>query len=107
MRTTDECKKIIFNLGIKFGVSPRLISERMLDAQDKCDMLNGDVSIVELEAATGAWKDAGQPDYANGLTARMDLAKKERHRPQTHPEPVSHWQDEPLNAPFVRNSEID
>lgn len=47
--TTDECKRIIFNLGIKFGVSPKLIATRMLTPQDKCDMLNGDLTVPQLE----------------------------------------------------------
>lgn len=105
MLTKEDCKRILFKVGIKFGVSPRLISERLLDAQDKCDMLNGEVPIEYLEVAVKAWMDAGQPDYAHGLTARMDGIKKGSQSPQTLPEPVRHWQDEPLNAPFVRHSE--
>ena len=105
--TKEDCKRILFKVGIKFGVSPKLISERLLDAQDKCDMLNGEVPIEYLEVAVQAWMDAGQPDYAKGLTARMDGSKKECRNPQTLPEPVRHWQDEPLNLPFVRQLELD
>lgn len=105
MLTKEDCKRILFKVGLKFGVSPKLISERLLDAQDKCDMLNGEVPIEMLEVAVKAWMDAGQPDYAHGLTARLDGVKKECRSPETLPEPVSHWQDEPLNAPFVRHSE--
>lgn len=104
--TTDDCKKILFKVGIKFGVSPKLISERLLDAQDKCDMLNGEVPIEYLEVAVKAWQDAGMPDYASGLTVPYE-PKKECRNPQTAPEPVRHWQDEPLRAPFVRYSELD
>jgi hypothetical protein len=104
--TTDDCKKILFKVGIKFGVSPKLISERLLDAQDKCDMLNGEIPIEYLEVAVKAWQDAGMPDYASGLTAPM-VSKTEFRNPQTLPEPERHWQDEPLNAPFVRHSEPD
>lgn len=63
MLTKEDCKRILFKVGIKFGVSPKLISERLLDAQDKCDMLNGEVPIEMLEVAVKAWMDAGQPDY--------------------------------------------
>lgn len=63
--TTDDCKKILFKVGMKFGVSPKLISERLLDAQDKCDMLNGEIPIEYLEIMVKAWMDAGQPDEVN------------------------------------------
>jgi hypothetical protein len=66
--TTDQCKKKLFNLGIKFGVSPRLISTRLLSKEDKDDMLNGLVSDETLETAVQAWMSAGMPDYANGHT---------------------------------------
>src|SRR5690606_8398373 len=49
MRTKEECKRILFNIGIKFGVSSRIISTRMLTPQDKCDMLNGDLTVEALE----------------------------------------------------------
>jgi hypothetical protein len=104
--TTNDCKRILFNLGIKFGVSPRLISERLLDAKDKCDMLNGDLSIEALEVAVKAWKDAGMPDYANCLTSPKEF-KKECRNHQTLLELERNWKVEPLNAPFVRHSEID
>lgn len=106
--TTEDCKRILFKVGVKFGVSPKLISERLLDAQDKCDMLNGEVPIAMLEVAVKAWMDAGQPDYANGLTAPHET-KKEFRNPQRVLEErhVKNWQDEPLRQPFVRHSEIE
>ncbi len=64
--TTEDCKRILFKVGLKFGVSPKLISERLLDAQDKCDMLNDEIPIAFLEVAVKAWQDAGMPDHANG-----------------------------------------
>jgi len=67
-QTTEQCKRILFNLGIKFGVSPKLISERLLSKEDKQDMLNGDVPLETLEVAVELWKQAGMPDYANGHT---------------------------------------
>lgn len=66
MLTKDDCKRILFKVGIKFGVSPKLISERLLDTKDKSDMLNGEIPIEYLELAVKAWQDAGMPDYANG-----------------------------------------
>ena len=102
--TTEECKRVLFKVGLKFGVSPKLISERLLDAQDKCDMLNGEIPVEMLEVAVLAWKDAGQPEYSTGQTARMDVKKGSNH-PQILP--VVRWQDEPLRPPFVRHSEIE
>lgn|SRR6185503_8199803 len=102
--TTEDCKRILFKVGIKFGVSPKLISERLLDAEAKCDMLNGEMPIAYLEAAVKAWMDAGQPDVAHGLTAPMELRKVYRHHGT--PELIPHWQELPLREPFVRNSEI-
>ena len=102
--TADECKKILFKVGIKFGVSPALISTRLLDAQDKCDMLNGEVPIEMLEVAVKAWQDAGMPDYANGHTEPMGSVKKGSNHPQT-PEQEARTSDGlyPLNEPFVRH----
>ena len=71
MISTSEAKQIIKKIGLKLRVSPALISTRLISAQDKCDMLNGDISVEALEQATGAWMDAGMPDYSNGLTSPM------------------------------------
>jgi hypothetical protein len=71
MPTKQECQKIIFNLGIKCGVSPKLIATRLLSEDDKQDMLRGDLPIEALECAVRLWMDAGMPDYANGLTEPM------------------------------------
>lgn len=62
---------MLFNVGIKLGVSPRLISERLLSDLDKNDMLAGKISIVELEAFTEVWRDNGMPDYVHGLTESL------------------------------------
>ena len=104
--TKEDCKRILFKVGIKFGVSPKLISERLLDAQDKCDMLNGEIPVEMLEVAVKAWMDAGQPDYANGLTEPMGNVKTVSNRPQTPAEEVkpSHGLY-PLREPFVRHVE--
>jgi hypothetical protein len=54
---------MIFNAGIKLGVSPRLIATRLLSPEDKEDMTKGLISIVELEAAIAVWRDNGMLDY--------------------------------------------
>lgn len=84
--TTDECKKILFRLGIEFGVPPALISTRMLNAQDKCDMLNGDLTIVELRQSVKVWRDAGMPDTANGNSIPYVPKKGLNRLPTVQPE---------------------
>lgn len=73
--TKEDCKRILFKVGIKFGVSPALISTRLLDAQDKCDMLNGEIPVEMLEVAVKSWMGAGQPDYANGKDVPLRYEK--------------------------------
>lgn len=68
MKTPNECKKILFSIGIKLGVSPQLISSRLLSDIDKSDMMHGLIEISSLEAYTELWRDAGLPDYAHGKT---------------------------------------
>jgi hypothetical protein len=68
MPTEQECKRILSKLGFKLGVSPKLIATRLLDDNDKQDMLEGVLTIVELEACIAVWQANGMPDYAHGLT---------------------------------------
>ena len=70
MPTAEECKKILSSLGFKLGVSPRLISVRLLSAQDKEDMINGLVPITSLEKAVEVWRDTGMRNYADGSGLR-------------------------------------
>lgn len=65
-RKVDECKSILFKLGLKYGVSPKLISERLLSKDDKEDMLNGLVSFETLDCFVDAWKEYGMCNYADG-----------------------------------------
>lgn len=78
--TTKECQKIIFNLGIKFGVSPKLISERLLNDLDKDDMRLGSMGISSLEAFTEVWIDNGMPDYAHGKFETYEEEKRSLSR---------------------------
>lgn len=68
MLTEDNARRMLFNLGIKHGVSPKLISTRLLSQDDKNDILLGLISIDELDMAVKVWKAALMPDYANGHT---------------------------------------
>lgn len=74
--TREQCKKKLFNLGIKYGVSPRLISERLLSPEDKEDMLNGLISDEALDCHVKVWKENGMCNYADGTG--------ERYKPPTN-----------------------
>ncbi len=70
MRSMDaeKCKRKLFDIGIKIGVSPTLISTRLLSKEDKQDMLDGRVEDEALLTAVKCWIEAGMPDYSNGHT---------------------------------------
>lgn len=76
MPTRDECKRILSRVGLKLGVSPNLISSRLLDPYDKELMLSGEVTFEILCVATKMWMDAAMPDYANGCAKRMKNTKE-------------------------------
>lgn len=62
MKTNEECKKILFTLGIQCGVSPKLISTRLLDDFDKDDIREGLIDISVLKRFVEVWRDMGMPD---------------------------------------------
>lgn len=64
--TVKDCKTTLFNIGIKLGVSPALISNRLLSKEDKQDMLDGNLPVDAILVAVTLWKQQGFPDYANG-----------------------------------------
>ena len=66
--TREQCQKKLFQLGIKLGVSPKLISLRLLSKEDKEDMLNGLLTDDALECHVKVWISNKMPDYANGNT---------------------------------------
>lgn len=68
MPTKEECQRQLFQIGIKIGVSPKLISTRLLSKQDKEDMLAGLIPPESLMAAVKIWVQNKMPDYANGHT---------------------------------------
>ena len=74
--TKEECKKILSKLGLKLGVPPNLIATRLLSAEDKQDMLEGNLSIAYLEEAIEVWRDNGMPDYAHGNTEPYEAEKR-------------------------------
>ena len=66
MLSADDCKRILFKTGLQLGVSPKLISTRLLSADDKQDMLNGLITPEQLLVAVKVWISNDMPDYANG-----------------------------------------
>lgn len=64
--TQDQCKKKLFNLGVKLGVSPKLIATRLLSPEDKEDMLSGSISDDALETHVKVWMHWGMRNYADG-----------------------------------------
>jgi|GEM_PF-1633388 hypothetical protein len=76
MPTPEQCKKKLFNLGVKLGVSPRLISTRLLSVEDKKDMLQGLISDDELECHVLVWKERGMYSYADGSNLRYTSPKE-------------------------------
>ena len=68
MKSTKDCQSIIFNLGIKHGVSPKLISTRLLSTEDKQDMIAGVLTPDIIAIGIECWMSSGMPDYANGKT---------------------------------------
>lgn len=87
-RTTEDCKRIIFNLGIKFGVSPKLIATRMLTPQAKCDMLNGDLTIEQLEMWVESSKLNGMFVVNTPLKEGIKTGSRSPQTLETEPERV-------------------
>lgn len=54
--TKKICQTILFNLGIELGVSPRIILSNLMSDNDKDDLMEEKLSIVELRCHVGAWK---------------------------------------------------
>lgn len=76
MPTPEECKRIIGKLGMKYGVSPKLIIDRLLSADDKKEMISGLLTIEVLEIAMQVWIKAKFPNYAKGETTAIECAWK-------------------------------
>lgn len=68
MPTVEECKRMISKLGFELGVSPRLITTRLLDAKDKKDLVCGLLPVESLREGVKLWLKNEMPDYAHGQT---------------------------------------
>ena len=64
--TIQQCKSMLFKVGIKHGVAPKLISERLLSNDDKEDMLQGFITYELLDEFVKVWKEQGMFNYADG-----------------------------------------
>lgn len=80
MPTPEECKKILFKLGLKHGVSPKLISEKLLSKEDKEDMVNGQLPYESLDAHVRVWKEHGLGHYS-GRSGELYNAKPDLPMP--------------------------
>lgn len=86
MLTVEECKRILFKLGIEFGVSPSLISTRLLSVQDKKDMREGVLTIDALRASMEVSKESGVFMIYTPMKEGIKTECRNRQIPQ-QPEP--------------------
>lgn len=73
MRTTKQCQKLIFDIAMRVGVSPKLIATRLLSDDDKKDMLNSSITDEQLEAHVRVWHENRMPNYSEGDTEPLKL----------------------------------
>lgn len=64
--SSDKCRRMIFDIGLALGVSPKLISTRLLSKQDKDDMLAGELTKETLTSHVSIWNKMGMLDYSEG-----------------------------------------
>jgi hypothetical protein len=65
MRTQDECKRILSKIGFSLGVSPRIISTKLMDSDDKKDLMSGKLTVESLHTAVKTWIENGMQDMVN------------------------------------------
>lgn len=63
--TQRQCQQLLFKIGMKLGVSPKLISSRLLSIEDKEDIMAGVIDSDYLEIAVIVWMNNGMCDYVN------------------------------------------
>lgn len=74
MPSIKACKKILFQLALRYGVSPNLLSTRLLDASDKQLMMDGEITTDVLDVAVRCWIECGVPNYADGSSEPFDFS---------------------------------
>lgn len=100
MRTPSECRKILFKIGVELGISPKLISERMLTKEDKISMLNEEISIEGIAEHVKAWKIAGMQDLVGSMDVHKVVKTERHHQPSNNPQIHRHSSCH-YAAPFV------
>jgi hypothetical protein len=64
--SVEQCKDLLRTVAKVMCVRADLISTRLLSAEDKQDMLNGDITIDDLLIHVKVWKENGMCNYADG-----------------------------------------
>lgn len=64
--TDQECKKLIFRVAIQCGVSPNLITTKLLSDDDKQDMRNGELSEIAPLCHVTTFREAEFPSRKTG-----------------------------------------
>jgi len=64
--SVEQCKDLLRTVAKVMCVRADLISTRLLSAEDKQDMLNGDITIDDLLVHVKVWKENGMCNYADG-----------------------------------------
>lgn len=68
--SVEQCKDLLRTVARAMCVRADLISTRLLSAEDKQDMLNGDLPIESLMTHVKVWKENGMCNYADGTGER-------------------------------------
>lgn len=102
MLTDKQCKELISKLAWALGVSPKLISLRLLNEQDKNDIRQGVLNYDALKLNIELWRDNGMPDYANGKLEpyEAELKRLKSEKPFKEKEAIG-------RKPFVEYSTAD
>ncbi len=66
MTSKDQCKRIISKIAWKLGVSPNWIMAKLLDDNDKQDMMDGELTSEILELHVKRWLECDTPNYKDG-----------------------------------------
>ncbi len=68
----------MFNLGMEFGISPRLILANLMSDEDKEDLRHGRLSENELRHHIAAWKENEMPDLVGREKPIAIIEKSDR-----------------------------
>lgn len=80
--TEQEAKRMISKLGFKHGVAPGLISTRLLDKDDKSELIAYLLQYEHLSLHVGVWVSNKQPDYVTCHALGRDDVKLPIKKPK-------------------------